>query len=132
MTPADRWIRALHDSSLRLATTVARLGPDELAAPSYADGWSIGQVLSHLGSAAEICTGLLKRGLAGDVRAPVREELRGGAAPRPRPQPPPGPADHGRPDHRRRPAGALPGLLSPSSDSPARLENQPRSCCERQ
>ncbi|MFE2431271.1 maleylpyruvate isomerase family mycothiol-dependent enzyme [Streptomyces sp. NPDC059373] len=75
MTAADRWIGALHDSSLRLGQAVADLPPDRLAGPSFAEGWTIGQVLSHLGSGAEICTALVERGLKGDERGPVREEL---------------------------------------------------------
>ncbi|MGA5028790.1 maleylpyruvate isomerase N-terminal domain-containing protein [Streptomyces griseoincarnatus] len=69
------WLEALHTSSRRLADTVASLSERELSQPSMADGWSIAQVLSHLGSAAEICTGLLERGIAGDERGPVREDL---------------------------------------------------------
>nr|WP_168500167.1 maleylpyruvate isomerase family mycothiol-dependent enzyme [Streptomyces sp. RLB1-33]QIY76049.1 maleylpyruvate isomerase family mycothiol-dependent enzyme [Streptomyces sp. RLB1-33] len=75
MTAADRWIGALHDSSKRLGHAVADLPPDRLAEASFAEGWSIGQVLSHLGSGAEISTALVERGLKGDARGPVREEL---------------------------------------------------------
>lgn len=69
------WLEALHTSSHRLADTVASLSERELEQPSMADGWSIAQVLSHLGSAAEISTGLLERGIAGDERGPVRQDL---------------------------------------------------------
>ncbi|WP_127355730.1 maleylpyruvate isomerase family mycothiol-dependent enzyme [Actinacidiphila soli] len=75
MTAADRWIGALHESSQRLGQAVAELPPDRLAGSSFAEGWNIGQVLSHLGSGAEICTTLVERGLKGDERGPVREEL---------------------------------------------------------
>ncbi|MBQ1093402.1 maleylpyruvate isomerase family mycothiol-dependent enzyme [Streptomyces sp. B93] len=69
------WLEALHTSSRRLADTVASLSERELKQPSMAAGWSIAQVLSHVGSAAEISTGLLERGIAGDERGPVREDL---------------------------------------------------------
>jgi uncharacterized protein (TIGR03083 family) len=51
------------------------LSDKELDQPSFADGWSIAQVLSHLGSAAEISTGLLERGIAGDETGPQRETV---------------------------------------------------------
>ena len=64
--------RAAHDS---LAATVETLTSDDLDMPSCADGWTVAQVLSHLGSGAEICTVLLQRGIDGDPRGPSREEL---------------------------------------------------------
>jgi uncharacterized damage-inducible protein DinB len=39
---------ALRDSHDRLASSVAGLSADEVRATSYADEWSIAQVLSHL------------------------------------------------------------------------------------
>ncbi|PSM37269.1 hypothetical protein C6Y14_43165 [Streptomyces dioscori] len=69
------WLAALHTSSARLAHTVSALSEEELQRPSKAGAWSIAQVLSHLGSAAEICTALIQRGIAGDERKPMREEL---------------------------------------------------------
>jgi hypothetical protein len=39
-----------------------------------ASGWTIAAVLSHLGSGAEICTGLVKRGLEGDLSVPTAAE----------------------------------------------------------
>ncbi|MFF2513985.1 maleylpyruvate isomerase N-terminal domain-containing protein [Streptomyces sp. NPDC058086] len=75
MTAADRWIGALRDSSKRLGHAVADLPPDRLGEASFAEGWTIGQVLSHLGSGAEISTALVRRGLKGDERGPIREEL---------------------------------------------------------
>ncbi|MCZ0998527.1 enoyl-CoA hydratase-related protein [Streptomyces mirabilis] len=75
VTAADRWIGALHESSERLGRAVADLPADRLAEASYAEGWTIGQVLSHLGSGAEISMALVERGLKGDERGPVREEL---------------------------------------------------------
>jgi uncharacterized protein (TIGR03083 family) len=69
------WLAALHASSARLAATVDALDERELSGPSFAGGWSIAQVLSHLGSAAEISTGLVERGLAGGTEAPSRPEI---------------------------------------------------------
>ncbi|MGW0082219.1 maleylpyruvate isomerase family mycothiol-dependent enzyme [Streptomyces sp. NPDC003393] len=71
----DPWLHALHASSTRLADTVASLSEQDLNRPSTAEGWSIAQVLSHLGSAAEISTTLLRRGIAGDTRGPSRQEV---------------------------------------------------------
>jgi uncharacterized protein (TIGR03083 family) len=64
------WVAALHAVSHRLAELVAGLTDEELAAPSYARGWSIAQVLSHLGSAAEIGAAMVRRGIDGDETAP--------------------------------------------------------------
>lgn len=69
------WLEALHAGSRRLADTFATTTEQELTGPSFADGWSIAQVLSHLGSAAEISAGLVQRGVNGDGTGPQREEL---------------------------------------------------------
>jgi uncharacterized protein (TIGR03083 family) len=45
---------------------VSGLGADAIQAPSYDTEWSIGQVLSHLGSQAEIFDLFLEAGLAGE------------------------------------------------------------------
>lgn len=47
-------IAALHSSHDRLVGLVEPLTPDELRSGSYCSEWSIAQVLSHLGSQAEI------------------------------------------------------------------------------
>jgi uncharacterized protein (TIGR03083 family) len=47
-------IGILRNSHNRLAALAAPLGPDELRAQSYDTDWTIAQVLSHLGSGAEI------------------------------------------------------------------------------
>jgi uncharacterized protein (TIGR03083 family) len=47
-------IGILRDSHDRLAALVQPLGPDQLRAQSYDRDWTIAQVLSHLGSGAEI------------------------------------------------------------------------------
>jgi len=58
MSLADRdyqdWVRALRASHERLDTVVRRLDAESLVQGSYCDEWSIAQVLSHLGSGAEI------------------------------------------------------------------------------
>jgi uncharacterized protein (TIGR03083 family) len=53
----------LHD---RLVVAVAPLADPQLRAPSYDDDWSIAQVLSHLGSGAEVFTLFLQAGLRGE------------------------------------------------------------------
>jgi uncharacterized protein (TIGR03083 family) len=57
---------ALRGSHDRLAASVRELSPEGVTATSYADEWSIAQVLSHLGSGAEIFTLFLDAGLAGE------------------------------------------------------------------
>lgn len=62
----DAPLAALHRSQDRLAGTVAALTADQVTGPSYDDDWSIAQVLSHLGSGAEIFGMLLDAGLHGE------------------------------------------------------------------
>jgi uncharacterized protein (TIGR03083 family) len=59
------WIDALRSSHDRLRAVVEPLGADRLGEPSYCSGWSIAQVLSHLGSQAEIFGMFLDAGLSG-------------------------------------------------------------------
>ncbi|MEV6026068.1 maleylpyruvate isomerase family mycothiol-dependent enzyme [Streptomyces sp. NPDC052036] len=73
-TAPDSWLSALHGSSEHLAAVVEGLSEEALARPSFAQGWSVAQVLSHLGSAAEICTALVLRGLADDLTPPRQED----------------------------------------------------------
>jgi len=54
-----RWIAALRDSQDRLASMVRSLTPGQLRSQSYDTEWSIAQVLSHLGSQAELFMGWL-------------------------------------------------------------------------
>ncbi|MET7992111.1 maleylpyruvate isomerase family mycothiol-dependent enzyme [Amycolatopsis sp. NPDC005232] len=75
MTSTQAWIAALDTSSERLRKTVIDLPTDTLDRPSFAGGWSISQVLSHLGSAAEICTKLVQRGIGGDTNGPSAEDV---------------------------------------------------------
>lgn len=58
------WIRALRHSQDRLASIVQPLTPEQLRSPSY-HSWTIAQVLSHLGSQAEINQGRLTAALEG-------------------------------------------------------------------
>ncbi|HCU96600.1 MAG TPA: hypothetical protein DHU96_29320 [Actinobacteria bacterium] len=48
------WIAALRNSHERLAALVAQMSPAQLTNPSYASEWTTAQVLSHLGSGAEL------------------------------------------------------------------------------
>ena len=68
------WISALRHSHDRLRASVEPLGPDQLTQRSYPSEWTIAQVLSHLGSQAEIFGLILEAGLAGQ-EPPGREEF---------------------------------------------------------
>jgi uncharacterized protein (TIGR03083 family) len=68
------WISALRHSHDRLRASVEPLGLAELEQRSYASEWSIAQVLSHLGSQAEIFGLFLEAGLTGQD-PPGREEF---------------------------------------------------------
>jgi uncharacterized protein (TIGR03083 family) len=59
------WIQALRHSHETLQAVAGPLGAGQLERRSYASQWSIAQVLSHLGSQAEIFSLLLDAGLAG-------------------------------------------------------------------
>lgn len=59
------WIETLRQSHDRLRATVEPLDVGQLKGPSYAKDWSIAQVLSHLGSGAEIFGLFLEAGLTG-------------------------------------------------------------------
>jgi uncharacterized protein (TIGR03083 family) len=48
------WITVLRNSHDRLATIVEPLDADQVRGPSYCTDWTIAQVMSHLGSGAEI------------------------------------------------------------------------------
>ncbi len=63
----DHAIAVLRDHHDRLAKTVADLTPEQLEAPSAAADWSVAQVLSHLGSGAEIFHPLYAAGIAGET-----------------------------------------------------------------
>jgi uncharacterized protein (TIGR03083 family) len=61
-TPLIRALRASHD---RLAGLVAGLDADGLRGPSYDKEWSVADVLSHLGSGAEIMSLSVDAGVSG-------------------------------------------------------------------
>jgi uncharacterized protein (TIGR03083 family) len=69
-TPADRTIHALRTGHDDLARRVSGLRPEELRAPSAAAEWTIAQVLSHLGSGAEIALAALGGARGGEVPGP--------------------------------------------------------------
>ena len=60
---AHAYISALHASHERVAALVADLDVAGIEAPSYDSEWSIGQVLSHMGSQAQIFELFLEAGL---------------------------------------------------------------------
>ncbi len=62
---ATSWVRALRASHDWLAGIVAGLDGDGLRAQSYDTEWSIADVLSHLGSGAEIFSRYIEAGLTG-------------------------------------------------------------------
>jgi uncharacterized protein (TIGR03083 family) len=62
---ADAWIDALRRSHDHLATFVGTLSSDQLGQQSTASEWTVAQVLSHLGSGAEINLANLRGQLAG-------------------------------------------------------------------
>jgi uncharacterized protein (TIGR03083 family) len=66
VTLADRTIAALRTNHDELAHLVSGLASDQLTGPSGADEWSLAQVLSHLGSGAEITLAGLRAAQAGD------------------------------------------------------------------
>jgi uncharacterized protein (TIGR03083 family) len=62
---ADQIIDALRSGHDRLATVVRGLSADDLTRRSGSSGWDVSQVLSHLGSGAEISLAALESSLAG-------------------------------------------------------------------
>lgn len=60
------WVRALRASHDRLGGIVASLDSADLRKQSYAKEWSIADVLSHLGSGAEIFELYINAGLGGE------------------------------------------------------------------
>ncbi len=74
-TSVEPWLAALHETSARLDALTRDLSEAALARPSFAANWTIAQVLSHLGSAADISARLVKRGLAGGTETLGRAEL---------------------------------------------------------
>jgi len=64
-TSPGPWIDALRHSHERLQAVAGSLDADQLRRRSYASEWSIAQVLSHIGSQAEIFSLFLDAGLGG-------------------------------------------------------------------
>jgi uncharacterized protein (TIGR03083 family) len=69
MTDPTPWISAVRASHDRLAGIVGSLDSDDLRKQSYAREWSIADVLSHLGSGAEIFELAVNAGLGGEPPA---------------------------------------------------------------
>lgn len=65
VTDATPWVRALRASHDRLAGLVAGLDGEDLRAQSYDTEWSVADVLSHLGSGAEIFSRYVDAGASG-------------------------------------------------------------------
>ena len=65
---------ALRSSHRRLEEATRPLTDEEIAGPSYCTDWSTAQVLSHIGSGAQVFGLLLDAGLAG-AEQPGREEF---------------------------------------------------------
>lgn len=72
MADARVWVNTLRQSHDHLAGVMAGLNASAVAGPSYCSEWSVAQVLSHLGSGAEIGLANLEAMLAGEP-APARE-----------------------------------------------------------
>lgn len=73
-TEPEQWIAALQGSHERLRSLVEPMDSDRVAGPSYASEWSIAQVLSHLGSGAEIFSLFLDAAQA-ESEPPGREQF---------------------------------------------------------
>lgn len=67
-TLADRTIEANRTTQDRLAQLVAGLSDEDLSRPSGASEWPVAQVLSHLGSGAEITSDTLRAAESGEAR----------------------------------------------------------------
>lgn len=65
MSDADQVIAVLHAGADELVPVVQALTPEQLTGPSAATEWTVAQVLSHLGSGAQITQGVLEAMLAG-------------------------------------------------------------------
>jgi uncharacterized protein (TIGR03083 family) len=62
---ANDWVDALRRSHDHLVSLTETLPPDLVTGPSYCREWTVAQVLSHLGSGAEIFSLFLAAGVAG-------------------------------------------------------------------
>lgn len=70
----EPWLDALAGSHDRLCDLVGGLGAEGLRQASYCDDWTVAQVLSHLGSGAEIFQAILDAVVAGEP-PPERESF---------------------------------------------------------
>lgn len=70
------WISAARASHERLSAIAAGLTEDQLVAQSYDTEWTVAQVLSHIGSGAEIFGLIVEASLAG-AEAPGGEQFQG-------------------------------------------------------
>jgi uncharacterized protein (TIGR03083 family) len=66
LTDVSTWLDVLAGSHDRLCDLVGDLNEDSLRQPSYCDDWTIAQVLSHIGSGAEIFAKYVDATVAGD------------------------------------------------------------------
>jgi uncharacterized protein (TIGR03083 family) len=71
---ASDWVDALRRSHDHLVSLMDTLPPDLVTGPSYCQEWTVAQVLSHLGSGAEIFSLFLAAGVAG-TEPPGRESF---------------------------------------------------------
>jgi uncharacterized protein (TIGR03083 family) len=77
MTTIEAWLAAVRRSHDTLASLVGKLDASTLTGPSACSEWTVAQVLSHLGSQAEIFSLFVDAGLAGgdppsrDVFGPI-------------------------------------------------------------
>lgn len=71
-TNPARWVDVLAGSHDRICDLVSELDADALARPSRCSDWTIAQVLSHLGSGAELFKAMLDAVVAGEP-APGRD-----------------------------------------------------------
>jgi uncharacterized protein (TIGR03083 family) len=71
MTDPIASLRASHE---RLRSVVEPLTPEQIRQPAYPSEWSVAQVLSHLGSGAEIGALVVEAGMSGS-EPPAREEF---------------------------------------------------------
>jgi len=67
-------IKALHNSHDRLSSLLEGVAPEQVSGPSYCSDWTIAQVLSHLGSGAEIFS-LMIQAVLNDEEPPGRESF---------------------------------------------------------
>jgi uncharacterized protein (TIGR03083 family) len=70
---AREWIAVLRHSHERLLGLVGPLSPEQISGPSYCRDWTVAQVLSHIGSGAEIAMMMLPSALG--QSEPVDREL---------------------------------------------------------